>query len=133
MRHLFHVAAFAVVCGLCVGCGGGGGDVTAGDDNKVALEDFGRMLQGLPADNWKPPTNLKELEKMEPAAPVGVQALKNNRIVYLWGAGYVANGKKVVAYETSAETAGGFVLLEDGSVSKMTAEELKAAPKAGKK
>jgi hypothetical protein len=38
----------------------------------------------------------------------------------------------VVAYEKKAETEDGWVLLQDGSVKRMTAAELQAAPKANK-
>ena len=43
-----------------------------------------------------------------------------------------ASGSNVVAYEKDTATKGGVVLLENGELKKLSAEEFQAAPKAKK-
>ena len=62
-----------------------------------------------------------------------MRGINSNEIVYIYGTGFEAGSNKVVAYDKQAETAGGLVLLQDGTVKQMTADEFKAAPKGGKK
>ena len=64
-------------------------------------------------------------------APTASTLVRSGDLVYLWGAGFAPGGTKVVAFEKKAEAEGGLVLLQDGSVKHMTADELKAAPRAG--
>jgi hypothetical protein len=59
-------------------------------------------------------------------------AIRTGDVVYIWGAGYADGAKQVVAYEKKAPTEGGYVLLQDGTVKKMTADEFKSAPQARK-
>jgi hypothetical protein len=55
----------------------------------------------------------------------------NNEIVYQWGARIdPAGGETVLAYEKKAPSEGGWVLMQDGTVKQITADEFKAAPKA---
>lgn len=123
-------AVVLVAGGACVGCGDGERKGAAGEPGELALKDLGEFLKNLPADGKKPPTKMAEFEPLEPMAPVAGPALKDGSIVYLWGAGYAESGKKVVAYEKKTPTEGGYVLLQNGTVEKMSADEFKSAPKA---
>ncbi|MFO0848641.1 MAG: hypothetical protein U0871_08815 [Gemmataceae bacterium] len=122
----------AVTVGLTVGCGGGGGGVTE-DTPKNALLDLAEGLKTTAADGKKPPAKLAELDQIEPMIPLAGPAIRSGAVVYLWGGAYNQSGTKVVAYEKKAETEGGLVLLQNGTVKPMTADELKGAEKAGKK
>lgn len=115
------------------GCGDSDRVGPSGDTAEIALKDFGQMLKSLPADNIKPPTKMSEFDRVEPMAPMGGEALKNGTIVYIWGLGYMEGSSRVVAYEKNAESAGGWVLLQDGNVKKMSADEAKTAIAASKK
>jgi hypothetical protein len=115
---------------LATGCGDSKATESADAVRKRGLTEIGQMLKDLPADNRKPPTRLAELEAIEPMIPTGGPMIRSGDIVYLWGAGHVAGGTRVVAYEKSVPSDGGYVLLEDGTVQKMTAGEFGSATKA---
>lgn len=100
---------------------------------KAGLEELSGVLKAMEEQQQKPPTKLADLHRYEPLAEVGFAGLKDNRITYLWGAGYKAGGTGIVAYESGADTKGGWVLLEDASVKQMTAAEFASAPKSGTK
>jgi len=131
-RKLSGVLVAAVV-GLAAGCGGGSGSGVAIDaGGKPALEELGAMLKQLSDEGRKPPARPAELEAVEPMIPVAGPAIRAGDIVYLWGAGYASGGMQVVAYEKKAPTEGGYVLLQDGTVKSMTADEFKSSPQAKK-
>ena len=75
-----------------------------------------------------------ELTNLETNFPLGAAAVKSGEIVILWGVkmasedGSGATGE-VVAYEKSTPTSGGYVLLQNGQVKKMTSAEFESAPK----
>jgi hypothetical protein len=128
MRHLIVGTA---LLSATVGCGPDG--VKPDTSPKAVLLDLAEALKSAAGDKTKPPAKLAELDKIEPMMPLAGPAIRSGEVVYLWGAGYDASGTQVVAYEKKAETEGGAVLLQNGTVETMTAEQLKAAPKAGKK
>jgi len=63
--------------------------------------------------------------------------LKSKRIEFYYGVGIAqmteGTSNTILAYEKDAPDKGGQVLFGDGSVRKLTADEFKKAPKAGKK
>lgn len=121
-----------VLMAAAVACGCGGGDqLKTADQEKAALEDFAQFLKALPAEGKKPPSKMSEFEPLEPMAPMASESLRNGNVVYVWGAG-LGGGSAVVAYEKKAELEGGWVLVQDGTVRRMSADEFKAAPKAKK-
>jgi hypothetical protein len=97
------------------------------------MEEFSAMLKQLPLDKRQPPTKMSEFDVVEPMVPSAGILLKQKAIVYQWGQGLKDGSKAIIVYEAKAETEGGWVLLQDGTVKKMTADEFKASPKAGKK
>jgi hypothetical protein len=100
---------------------------------KPALEDFGQFLTTLAPDGVKPPKKLEEFLPREPMAPIAAEHLRNGKLVYFWGTDLKAGGQSIVAYEKGTDTTGGWVLLEDGKVKKMTSEDFAKAPKPTKK
>ena len=132
MRRGVSVLAAVFCLGVVAGCGDGGdaGKVVP-TDYKAALAELGEALKSTAADGKKPPTRMAEFEMIEPMAPTAGPLIRSGELIYLWGGGYVPSGTKVVAYQKKAEAEGGPVLLQDGTVKVMTADEVKAAPKAG--
>lgn len=116
---------------IFAGCSGGS-EKKFDDSMKPALLDFAQFLEAIPGDGIKPPKKMSEFIPLEPMAPVAAEHLQSGKLVYIWGAGLVKGGSKVIAYEKAVESAGGWVLLEDGTVKEMTSEQFAAAPKAGK-
>ena len=77
---------------------------------------------------------MAELTKYQMGWPSGYKSVKEGTIIVVWGAPLQEGvTDKVLAYEKQVAESGGFVLMQDGkTVKKMTADEFKAAPKAGK-
>jgi hypothetical protein len=75
---------------------------------------------------------------LEPQFPRGYQAVKSGEVVVLWGAKMPGEGEvnagtapdAVIAYEKKTASEGGYVLLQNGTVKEMSADQFKAAPKA---
>ncbi|MFO0937011.1 MAG: hypothetical protein U0798_10910 [Gemmataceae bacterium] len=81
-------------------------------------------------------TKLTDLSRYEQQFPRAYQAVKSGTVVVNWnippmGEGDMAKGGGVpLAYEKVVPTSGGWVLLTDGKVKKMTADEYKSASNA---
>ena len=68
-------------------------------------------------------------------APTGFQALESGDCIAVWGAGIsdaAGAGSAVLVYDKNVPQQGGYVLMQNGEVKKMTAQEFQAAPKAKK-
>ncbi|HJZ54845.1 MAG TPA: hypothetical protein VKE74_07790 [Gemmataceae bacterium] len=130
MTRFGRAVVVGIGLGLVVGCAPSNPGGKVADPGKVALEDLGQMLKSLAEQGKRPPTKLAELEPVEPMIPNAGPAIRTGDIVYLWGATYAAGSDKVVAHEKKAPTEGGYVLLQNGSVKTMTADEFRSAPKA---
>src|SRR5690242_9556320 len=131
MRWNLWAVVVATGIGLTAGCGGGSkGPGTADEGYKAALEELGQTLKSLAGEGRKPPAKMADLEPIEPMMAVAGPAIRSVDVVYLWGTGYAAGSNKVMAYEKKVPTEGGYVLLQDGTVKKMTADDFKSAPKA---
>lgn len=129
MRNTIVLLIAAVV----IGCSGTTTPGPNANQGKLAMEEFSAMLKQLPLDKRQPPTKMAEFEAVEPMVPSAGLLLKQKAIVYQWGQTLKEGSNAILVYEAKAETDGGWVLLQDGTVKKMTADEFKAAPKAGKK
>jgi hypothetical protein len=138
--RIFAGAAVAALALLVTGCGGkgdsgggasGGGGTPSG---KEALTSLADLLKDFAARNAKPPARIADVEAVEPVFPGAYIGLKRDDIVYYWGNGINAgNGGTVIAHEKTADSGGGWVLMQNGDVKQMSADEFKAAPKATKK
>ena len=138
-RQAITLSALFLVSML--GCGSTGTPPsTAPDaDRKVAINDVGELLRTYQVSTKKAPTKEKDLERFEMGAPSGFAAVKKKEIVVNWGAtlpdlneepGKVQSDE-VLAYEKQTPNSGGLVLTLDRRVKSMTAQEFKAAKKAG--
>jgi hypothetical protein len=81
-----------------------------------------------------PPAKLEEMKDLQREYPKLYHALKEGHYIMAWGAHPSdSGGRAVLAYWEAVPVQGGPVLLVNGEVVMMSAEEFKAAPKAGKK
>jgi hypothetical protein len=122
------LAAVLLACAACDKAG-----VTATSEVTTAeseLQDLAGLIQ-LAAHEKKPaPRTVAELSQISAATPPGAIAVEEGRIVFLFGRGYDARSAAILAYEKAAPSQGGFVLLQDATVKRLTAAEFQSAPKA---
>lgn len=95
------------------------------------LTDLGQMYDLHVKQVKRPPAKFDDLSAVTANPPTSAT---DGRLRVFWGTPLSPSGTAVLAHETDAATKGGWVLLTDGkTVSKLTAAEFAAAPKAGKK
>lgn len=81
------------------------------------------------------PTRIADFQAFEQSYPHGLQTLKTGDVVVYWG--YDMRNKSegdalILAYEKAVPTDGGWVVLTNSEVKKMSADEFHAAAKAKK-
>ena len=98
------------------------------------LSEVAAMYKGYVNDHRVPPKSMEDLEHpYEASNPHGGGALRRGDVVMFWG-GSLPSGNEssvVLAYEKKVPEEGGLVLMQDGTVKEMTADQFRAAPKAG--
>jgi hypothetical protein len=97
---------------------------------KIKMEEIGQMLVTLQDGGGGPPSGVADLTRIEPMVPLSAADLRSGEIVYVWGAGVDKGQKKLVAYEKKTPGEGGWILLTDGSVRQISADEFKSMSKA---
>jgi hypothetical protein len=134
-HHLCVSLIFGLLLGsAAVGCGVGGKN-TFDPTAKDKLEEIGQMLKTAQATNMKLPARLAELDSVEPLAPMAAQEIRSGEIVYIWGAGLSTSpnaSSSVIAHEKKVPSEGGWALMQNGTVKRMTADEFRSAPKASR-
>lgn len=102
---------------------------TASDD----LLEVAGLLKDYSTEFGRGPARLEDTEKNQPLYPRGYEAIKSGRMVVTWNVAVAADGSGgtgIVAFEKKAETEGGAVLLQNGQVKNMTADEFRASPRS---
>ena len=98
-----------------------------------ALQQVANMIRDYSSTKGKPPAKLADLAQFKNHYNIGYSAVESGEVVVVWGASVAGEGggegTGVVAYEKAAESSGGAVLLQSGTVKQMTADEFRAAPK----
>lgn len=110
----------------------------AGDEQR--LRDVGELYRVHQALNSKPPQALKDLMQEANGSPSGFEQIRSGDVVVRWDATLPdtkeepGNGStpEILAYLKDVPEKGGLVLMLDRSIRRMTPEEFKDAPKAGK-
>ena len=122
------------------GCGGGSApknDAEAKDSS--SLNELGEAYRSYMIAKKKPPQKISDLLAAEAIGGNGVALAKTGNIVVQWGAVLPDTNEEpggtpspeILAYGKNVPEEGGYVLLLDRTVKRMTADEFKAAPKAG--
>ena len=139
MKRFFQTSItilfLVVVSVLATGCGEPTKTPAHQPTNQERLEEVAPMLKIVALDKKKPPNNIAELDPVEPLIPMTVQQIKNGEIVYIWGTTLTIGSNAsstIIAHEKSAGTDGGWALMQDGTVKKLSVAEFTAAPKAKK-
>jgi hypothetical protein len=128
--------------GVFAGCGAGSGPPPTPDKfEEINLGDVGEMYRLYCFANKKAPTKFDDFKTLQQSNPLGFEAVKSGKVVLLYGEstpdaeleGTAKTGSdQILAYQVDVPQSGGRVLMLDRSIKKMTADEFKAAPKAGK-
>lgn len=136
----FSRLGLALVLGAILGSAGGcnsepkplSADAAAEQGKLNMMRELGEMLALFKGDSNRPPKTVAELVKYEGGFQVGYLRLKDGEIILFWGAPIKEGASDtILAYEKATPDSGGYVLMQDGTtVTKLTAEEFKAAPKA---
>jgi hypothetical protein len=103
----------------------------AADPRVLRLQQLFHMAQIRKKGNQPRPTRLADFKPMEQAYPLAFGALQRGECVLDWRAYADPSAPRattVLAYEKGVPREGGYVLLLDGTVKNMTAEEFKARP-----
>jgi hypothetical protein len=117
---------------LVAGCGSKAETVgsTAAAPVDEQLKELGNMIRYHQSEVGKPPSKVEDILALTPDPPQYIESIRAGSIVLTWRVGIKPGSSAVLAYEKDAPSQGGHVLLQDGTVKKMTADEFKAAPKA---
>jgi hypothetical protein len=119
---------------ILAGCDGGP-EIKAIASDERGLKELGEVYRYHTAKKQRAPKTLKELNIKGQQFPIAVEMIKSGDVIVQWGAPLSTEGEPadaVLAYVKSVPEQGGNVLMQDGkTLKKMTAEEFRAAPKAG--
>jgi len=89
------------------------------------------MIRDYSSEKGRPPAKMADLAQFKNHYNIGHSALEKGEVIVVWGTPVAGEGggggTGVVAYEKSAPDSGGAVLLQDGKVKQMTADEFRAA------
>lgn len=123
-----RAVVFLIGFGLA-GCGGTSS--VEGPDTRAVLEEVKELFVQYRAARKRAPAGLADLQVFAALAPSGLAALESGQLIAVWGAGLAQGASQtVLVYENSAPQNGGNVLMQDGTIRRMTAQEFQAAPKA---
>jgi hypothetical protein len=137
-RYLLVLAVIAVVAG---GCGTPNVPLTSDQLGEAKLRDVGELYRVHQLARKTPPKTLKDFTAEADSTPSAFEAIRSGDVVIRYGATLPdaekeepGNGSatEVLAWLKSVPETGGPVLMLDRTIKKLTAEEFKSAPKAGK-
>ena len=121
---------------LVAGCGGPSGPRNVDQVGQDNLTEVGELYRHYQFTKQKPPQKLGDLNTLRSMGGNGFEALSSGKIVLRYNAtlpdtdedpGH-AESNEVLAYEKEVPANGGYVLLLNRTVKKMSADEFKAAP-----
>ena len=133
--QVLRLSVAVIALAVLAGCGGGStaNSNSQGPTPNDGLIDLQAMLKGLKETNQPIPKSVQELGPLDPLHPTAAAFLQNGSIAYYWGTPLDAAAPNaattVIAHEKEAESKGGWVLMQDGNIKQMTADEFKAATK----
>ena len=128
-----------MLCGLVAGCGRGDSSSQANPPDSQYLTSLAEDYRMYSISHKRPPAKVADLQALKTMASPAVAKVNNGEIVVEWGAKLPSLNEdagspaapEILAYGKDVPTQGGYVLHLDRTVSEMSADEFKAAPKAG--
>ena len=93
------------------------------------LRELGEVYKFRASNRMPVPTKVEDLAENEAAMTNAWNAIQAGKIVVVWRVGYSSSSSEVLAYEKDAPSNGGKVLLRNGTVKEMSAEQFRAAKK----
>lgn len=128
MSHAATATSRLIIAALLVvalGCGKANVNPSVLSE-KTELLDIFDAYNEFAKNHQRPPQKLEDLKKYEAVHDLGVRLLREGKYMAVWG---VTNrdADTLLAYAKDAPTQGGAVLMGDGTVKNMTADEVKAA------
>lgn len=125
--------AFLPILWFVSGCGGT--QASAEDHEttmrRVELEEIRGLCNLCQAETSKAPSRLNDLEPFKEGFSVGFQAIQEGRAVVRWKAASGGKDEAVLAHGKNVPSQGGLVLLNNGTITSMTADAFQSATKAG--
>lgn len=128
----FHLLGIWLLL-FTAGCGASKSDeaLTGAPTAKEALQDLRQLLEYVKNEKKNLPTRVAQVQPIEPLFPGAYLGLLREDIVYVWGLPLHEYGAdKVLAFDKKAPSEGGWVLMQDGTLKQMTADEFNATPRA---
>jgi hypothetical protein len=98
--------------------------------SSVELEQIAELYKTFVKEKNRLPTGVTDLKPYEERFPFGFQGLRSGLFLVNWSAGVAPNPSKptaVLAYEKDTPTQGGVVVMNNGAVRRMTAQEFQTA------
>ncbi|HEV3167238.1 MAG TPA: hypothetical protein VGZ22_24730 [Isosphaeraceae bacterium] len=131
------------VCCLALfvtGCGVSNRPPTKEEEDDGVIAQVGELYRNYQLTKNKPPDKLADLTAVRSMAGNGFEAVSSGKVVLRYGATLPdtkeepgrSSSEEVLAYQKQVPESGGKVLLLNRTVKAMTADEFKAATKAGK-
>ena len=133
LKFVANLMIVAFGASLLAGCGGASTPATSATNLETAT-DVADMLKEFCEAKKVGPANIADLEKLDASVnhPLGQAVVARQDFVVFWRVAVSpANGDTVLAYDKDTPGNGGAVVMGDGKVKSMTAEEFNAAKKAG--
>jgi hypothetical protein len=142
-RRSFPGRVMVVVATAWAVAGCGGGVISSSRPptvEEMAMQEVADLYKLYYEQHKKPPQKPQDFEVAGAGLSLGYSRILNGDFVVRWGvpladiSGVVSKADspdEVLAYEKKAPEQGGVVLMKDRSIRTMTAEQFKAAPKAG--
>jgi hypothetical protein len=104
----------------------------------IPLRELGEVYRTYVLAKKTAPKKMADVREYEAGYPMAFVGLKNKELEVFWGGELLepeavfptAKSDKVLAFESKAPKDGGYVLLANREIKKMTPEEFKSAPKA---
>ncbi len=135
MRHARVTSSLPLLLLLALllqGCGKKDANDPLTTKVSAELGEIFEMYRMATKEKNKPPTGVADFKRWIAGFPLGYQAVDSGKCVVFWGTNLAdasASRSQVLAYETDVPTQGGAVLMNDGQIKIMTAEEFKGTPK----
>ncbi len=119
------------------GCDGASGARTSDQVSQDNIAEVGELYRHYQFMKKKPPQKLADFNTVRQLAGNGFDAISSGKVVVLFGATLPDTGEEasdagadeVLAYQKDVPENGGYVLMLNRSVKKMSADEFKAAPR----